>query len=104
MLQYVQEVQPQVMEQFAEGAPKPVSEAMKQTVTNMIGSLPPQFFKVTVSAGRASCSDTTPVLQDTTPACHVPTPLAHHSTPVLHDTTPACMTHRLCRLLQCLCR
>ncbi|GKV16199.1 hypothetical protein SLEP1_g26877 [Rubroshorea leprosula] len=36
------------MELFVKGAPQQVVDAMRQTVTNMIGTLPPQFFAVTV--------------------------------------------------------
>lgn len=49
LLQYVSEVEPQVMEQFMEQAPPHVVGAMQQTITNMLGTLPPQFFTVTVS-------------------------------------------------------
>lgn len=49
LLKYVQDVQPQVMEQFADKAHPQVVDAMRQTVTNMLGTLPPQFFQVTVS-------------------------------------------------------
>ena len=45
LLKYVQDVEPQVMEQFAEHAPAQIVDAMRQTVTNMLGTLPPQFFK-----------------------------------------------------------
>jgi hypothetical protein len=38
------------MEMFVKRAPKHVVEAMRQTVTNMIGTLPPQFFAVTVTS------------------------------------------------------
>jgi len=48
-LKYVQEVQPQIMEQFADKAHPQVVDAMRQTVTNMLGTLPPQFFQVTIS-------------------------------------------------------
>ncbi|XWS24588.1 hypothetical protein CRYUN_Cryun28dG0115900 [Craigia yunnanensis] len=37
------------MELFVKRAPQQVVEAMRQTVTNMIGTLPPQFFAVTVT-------------------------------------------------------
>ncbi|CAN6480894.1 unnamed protein product [Victoria cruziana] len=37
------------MELFAKRAPRQVVDAMRHTVTNMIGSLPPQFFAVTVT-------------------------------------------------------
>eukprot|EP00899_Mesostigma_viride_P017436 jgi/Mesvir1/25694/Mv25006-RA.1 len=48
LLNYVQTVQPEMMEAFAKHAPKQVVDAMRQTVTNMVGSLPQQFFAVTV--------------------------------------------------------
>lgn len=51
-MKYVQDVEPQVMEQFAEQSPPQVVGAMKQTITNLLGTLPPQFFTVRVqSAG-----------------------------------------------------
>ncbi|KAL8172136.1 hypothetical protein V2J09_023940 [Rumex salicifolius] len=37
------------MELFVKRAPQQVVDAMRQTVTNMIGTLPPQFFAVTVT-------------------------------------------------------
>ncbi|KAK3155760.1 hypothetical protein QOZ80_2BG0207160 [Eleusine coracana subsp. coracana] len=37
------------MELFIKRAPSQVVEAMRQTVTNMIGTLPPQFFAITVT-------------------------------------------------------
>ncbi|KAL3641086.1 hypothetical protein CASFOL_016054 [Castilleja foliolosa] len=49
LLEYVQNVQPEFMEMFVKRAPQQVVDAMRQTVTNMIGTLPPQFFAVTVS-------------------------------------------------------
>ncbi|KAL1192011.1 hypothetical protein V5N11_014119 [Cardamine amara subsp. amara] len=50
LLEYVQNVKPEFMELFVKRAPKHVVEAMRQTVTNMIGTLPPQFFAVTVTS------------------------------------------------------
>ncbi|XP_010430466.1 PREDICTED: uncharacterized protein LOC104714715 isoform X3 [Camelina sativa] len=50
LLEYVQNVKPEFMEMFVKRAPKHVVEAMRQTVTNMIGTLPPQFFAVTVTS------------------------------------------------------
>ncbi|KAL5706213.1 hypothetical protein ACHQM5_024411 [Ranunculus cassubicifolius] len=47
--EYVKTVQPEFMELFVKKAPTQVVEAMRQTVTNMIGTLPPQFFAVTVT-------------------------------------------------------
>lgn len=50
MLQeYVKNVQPEFMERFVQKAPAQVVEAMRQTVTNMLGTLPPQFFDIHVS-------------------------------------------------------
>ncbi|CAL5205524.1 unnamed protein product [Lathyrus oleraceus] len=49
LLEYVKNVQPEFMELFVKRAPQPVVDAMRQTVTNMIGTLPPQFFSITVT-------------------------------------------------------
>lgn len=49
LLEYVQNVQPEFLELFVKKAPQTVVDAMRQTVTNMIGTLPPQFFSVTVT-------------------------------------------------------
>lgn len=49
LLEYVKNVQPEFMELFVKRAPEQVVDAMRQTVTNMIGTLPPQFFAVTVT-------------------------------------------------------
>nr|GLL30492.1 uncharacterized protein LOC109184501 [Ipomoea trifida] len=49
LLEYVQNVQPDFMELFIKRAPQQVVDAMRQTVTNMMGTLPPQFFAVTVT-------------------------------------------------------
>ncbi|KFK32935.1 hypothetical protein AALP_AA6G308300 [Arabis alpina] len=49
LLEYVQNVKPEFMEMFVKRAPKHVVDAMRQTVSNMIGTLPPQFFAVTVT-------------------------------------------------------
>ncbi|KAJ0966896.1 hypothetical protein J5N97_023813 [Dioscorea zingiberensis] len=49
LLEYVKNVQPEFMDLFIKRAPHQVVDAMRQTVTNMIGTLPPQFFAVTVS-------------------------------------------------------
>ncbi|XP_073288176.1 uncharacterized protein [Primulina huaijiensis] len=48
LLEYVQTVEPGFMELFIKRAPQQAVDAMRQTVTNMIGTLPPQFFAVTV--------------------------------------------------------
>lgn len=50
LLKFVQEVEPAVMEAFEAQAPPPVLAAVHATVANMLGTLPPQFFAVTVSA------------------------------------------------------
>ncbi|CAH8300310.1 unnamed protein product [Eruca vesicaria subsp. sativa] len=50
LLEYVQNVKPEFMELFVKRAPKHVVDAMRHTVTNMIGTLPPQFFAVTVTS------------------------------------------------------
>lgn len=49
LLEYVRNVQPEFMELFLKRAPQQVVDAMRQTVANMIGTLPPQFFAVTVT-------------------------------------------------------
>ncbi|CAJ2642856.1 uncharacterized protein LOC123899292 [Trifolium pratense] len=49
LLEYVKTVQPEFMELFVKRAPQPVVDAMRQTVTNMIGTLPPQFFSITIN-------------------------------------------------------
>lgn len=45
LLKYVREVQPLVMEQFSEQAPASIVGAMRQTISNMLGTLPPEFFE-----------------------------------------------------------
>ncbi|KAG0452875.1 hypothetical protein HPP92_025539 [Vanilla planifolia] len=49
LLEYVKNVQPDFMQLFMKRAPPQVVDAMRQTVSNMIGTLPPQFFAVTVT-------------------------------------------------------
>lgn len=49
LLKYVREVQPALVEQFVETGPPAVVAAMKNTITNMLGTLPPQFFTVTIT-------------------------------------------------------
>lgn len=49
LLEYVKTVQPEFMELFVKRAQPQVVDAMRHTVTNMIGTLPPQFFAVTVT-------------------------------------------------------
>jgi len=78
LLKYVQEVQPQVMETFVERAHPQVVDAMRQTVTNMLGTLPPQFFKVTVSMVRRGVASLIlqPAIQ--VPFCASPPSDEHH--------------------------
>ncbi|KXZ48799.1 hypothetical protein GPECTOR_25g383 [Gonium pectorale] len=49
LLKYVREVQPQSVVQFAEQTHPVVVQAMRQTVLNVVGSLPPQYFDVRIS-------------------------------------------------------
>ncbi|XP_042428879.1 uncharacterized protein LOC122015877 isoform X1 [Zingiber officinale] len=49
LLEYVRNVKPEFMELFMKRAPQQVVDAMRQTVTNMIGTLPPQCFAVTIT-------------------------------------------------------
>uniref|UniRef100_A0A0D9VN58 DUF760 domain-containing protein n=1 Tax=Leersia perrieri TaxID=77586 RepID=A0A0D9VN58_9ORYZ len=49
LMEYVKNVQPEFMDLFIKRAPPQVVDAMRHTVTNMIGTLPPQFFAVTVT-------------------------------------------------------
>ncbi|KAF8061980.1 hypothetical protein HT031_004240 [Scenedesmus sp. PABB004] len=49
LVQYVREVQPALMERFVELGPPAVVAAMRSTITNMLGTLPPAFFTVTIS-------------------------------------------------------
>ncbi|EFJ42240.1 hypothetical protein VOLCADRAFT_35975, partial [Volvox carteri f. nagariensis] len=49
LLKYVQEVQPQSVTQFAEQTHPVVVQAMRQTVLNVVGSLPPQYFNVRIT-------------------------------------------------------
>ncbi|GFR52606.1 hypothetical protein Agub_g15204 [Astrephomene gubernaculifera] len=49
LLNYVREVQPQSVAQFAEQTHPVVVQAMRQTVLNVVGSLPPQYFDVRIS-------------------------------------------------------
>ncbi|KAL3689765.1 hypothetical protein R1sor_016074 [Riccia sorocarpa] len=49
LLEYVKNVQPEFMEKFVKRAPEQVVDAMRQTVTNMLGTLPPQFFEISVT-------------------------------------------------------
>lgn len=50
LLQYVQTVDPKVVSHFSEAAPASVVEAMRTTVTNMLGTIPPIYFDVRVSS------------------------------------------------------
>ncbi|PKU80404.1 uncharacterized protein LOC110109425 [Dendrobium catenatum] len=49
LLEYIKNVQPDILQLFMKRAPQQIVDAMRQTVTNMIGTLPPQFFAVTVT-------------------------------------------------------
>lgn len=49
LLDYVENVQPEFSDLFMKRAPQQVVEAMRLTVTNMIGSLPPKYFGVKIS-------------------------------------------------------
>ena len=49
LLRYVKDVEPALMEAFLEGGPPHVVDAMRATVTNLLGTLPPAFFTVTIS-------------------------------------------------------
>ncbi|KAI0514019.1 hypothetical protein KFK09_010052 [Dendrobium nobile] len=49
LLEYIKNVQPDFLQLFMKRAPQQIVDAMRQTVTNMIGTLPPQFFAVTVT-------------------------------------------------------
>ena len=48
LMKFVQEVKPQVMDQFTAQASPQVVDAMKQTISNMLGSLPAKYFDVTI--------------------------------------------------------
>ncbi|PNW88127.1 hypothetical protein CHLRE_01g015400v5 [Chlamydomonas reinhardtii] len=49
LLKYVREVQPASVVQFAEQTNPQVVAAMRQTVLNVVGSLPPQYFDVRIN-------------------------------------------------------
>ncbi|CAI7817504.1 unnamed protein product [Closterium sp. NIES-54] len=49
LVEYVRGVQPDFMEKFFQHAEPQLVDAMRQTVSNMLGSLPPQYFEVTVT-------------------------------------------------------
>lgn len=48
LIQYVEQVQPQVLEEFWKNAPEDVVQGMKETVAELLGSLPPRFFDVRI--------------------------------------------------------
>jgi len=48
--QYVSEVQPEHSDQFSKYAPPAVEGAMRETINNLLGSLPPTYFSVSVSS------------------------------------------------------
>jgi hypothetical protein len=45
----VQDADPELMQQFESDAHPEVIIAMRQTITSMLGTLPPQFFRVVIS-------------------------------------------------------
>ncbi len=49
LLGYVQEVEPSIVQHFVEKAPAQVVDAMQHSVSNMLGTLPPAFFNVTIN-------------------------------------------------------
>ncbi|EFN52979.1 hypothetical protein CHLNCDRAFT_137390 [Chlorella variabilis] len=49
LLKFVQEADPSLMHFFEEAAHPEVIIAMRQTITSMLGTLPPQFFRVVIS-------------------------------------------------------
>lgn len=48
LLEYVETVGPGAMESFAGEAPAVVVDAFRQSITNMLGTLPPQYFDVSI--------------------------------------------------------
>lgn len=48
VIEYVRGVQPAEVQVFVDQAPMDVVQAFKQTVSNMVGTLPPQHFSVTI--------------------------------------------------------
>lgn len=50
LLDFVQAVEPKVIIDFGEQAPATVVDAMRTTVSNMLGTIPPQYFEVKVSS------------------------------------------------------
>jgi hypothetical protein len=49
MLKYVQEADPKDADKFVQSAPPSVVAAFRQTVSNMVGTLPATYFEVKVS-------------------------------------------------------
>lgn len=48
-MDYVQTIQPSAIEEFSGSAPATVVEAMRISVTNLLGTLPPAYFSVNIS-------------------------------------------------------
>jgi Protein of unknown function (DUF760) len=48
LLKYCAEVEPSIVDTFDRSAPPHVAEAVRATVSSLLGSLPPQFFEVNV--------------------------------------------------------
>jgi hypothetical protein len=105
LLKYVHEVQPALIDQFVACGPPAVVAAMRNTITNMLGTLPPQFFTVTIStvgecaAQLHGCCVARPVvarcarLQPQDHLLHVVTPAPLHA-PALCCNTPQARTCR----------
>lgn len=49
LLSYVQEIEPSIVQHFVDKAPAQVVDAMQHSVSNMLGTLPPAFFNVTIN-------------------------------------------------------
>lgn len=52
MMNYVSACSPNDVKTFVDTAPRPVVAAMRQTVANIVGSLPSAYFEVKVSTVR----------------------------------------------------
>jgi hypothetical protein len=48
LIKYVSEVDPSVVDSFANTGPPQVNDAMKAAVSSLLGTLPPQFFEVNI--------------------------------------------------------
>ena len=67
-LKFAGDVQPALMEQFVEQAPPAVVAGVRTTITNLLGTLPPQFFTVTVSTVGENLQQLVHSLTQDTPA------------------------------------